>query len=246
MSNTSFGAAFHTSRRVHARMSLNPWNITKCWRLVTEGKITGVLHFDSKAIVEEYIGSLGIPATFVHLSVFMSYLLFFLKPTNPGSKSYKFSVPFPTNIKLPMISVNEDTGKYAKAILLNREKVLGKQVLVGEKDYSPDDIVRIMRDVGGLDVVSEEITHGEYRKSLAMRGVPDFFIDDMSDNMRYIQTYGFFNGKSLDGGHEVSRSRLQVINCLLSWIPCLLGNSWLENPWRLLRSGLARAGTLLL
>jgi hypothetical protein len=169
----------------------------------------------------------------------MSYLLFFLKPVNPGSKSYKFSVPFPTNIKLLMISVDEDTGKYAKAILLNGEKVLGKQVLVGEKYYSPDDIVRIMRDVGGLDVMSEEITDEEYRKSLVMRGVPDFFINDMSDNMRYIQTHRFFSGKSLGGGHEVSRSRLQIINCLL-------GNSLLENPWRLLRNGLPRAGTLLL
>jgi hypothetical protein len=134
----------------------------------------------------------------------MSYLLYFLKPTNPDSKSYKFSVPFRTDLKFPMISVNEDTGKYVKAILLNREKVLGKPISVGQKDYSADDVVRIMRDVGGLDVVAEQITDEEYRKQLAMRGVPDFFIDDMSANMRYMQTYGFFSGKTLDEGHEVS------------------------------------------
>ncbi|PMD52673.1 NAD(P)-binding protein [Hyaloscypha bicolor E] len=86
---------------------------------ITEGKTTGVLHFDSKPIVKEYIISLGIPSP--------PYLLFWLKPVSPSpsptSKSYKSFLPLTQSLKLPMIPVNCDTGKYVKAILLNREKV---------------------------------------------------------------------------------------------------------------------------
>jgi hypothetical protein len=65
--------------------------------------------------------------TSVHIGVFFSYPLFWLKPvspsTSPTPKSYKFSLPLTRCLKLPMISVNSDAGKYVKAILLNREKV---------------------------------------------------------------------------------------------------------------------------
>ena len=176
--------------------------------LVTAGKITGVLQFDSKAIVEEYIGSLGIPATFLHLGMFMNYLLYWLKPICPGSKSYKFSIPFPTSTKLSLISVNEDAGKYVKAILMNQEKVLGKQIAAAEQQYSPDDVVRIIREIAGLDVIVERVTNEEYRKQLVALGIPDFFIDDMSDNVKYIEEYGFFNAKDIKDGHEVSLSTL--------------------------------------
>lgn len=134
----------------------------------------------------------------------MSYLLYWLQPISPGSKSYKFSVPFPTSTKLPLISVNEDTRKYVKAILLNREKVLGKQISAGENYYSPDDAVRIIRLIGGLDATVEQVTSEEYRKQLAALGVPGFFINDMSDNVKYIEECGFFDAKSMKEGQEVS------------------------------------------
>jgi hypothetical protein len=76
--------------------------------------------------VEEYIISFGIPLTSVHLGVFFSCPLFWPKPVpsvSPASKSYKSFLPLTQSLKLPMISVNSDTGKYVKAILLNREKV---------------------------------------------------------------------------------------------------------------------------
>jgi len=42
-----------------------------------------------------------------------------------------------------------------------------------------------------VDVVYEQCTNAEYRTSLAVRGLPDFFVEDMSQNMRYIAEYGF-------------------------------------------------------
>ena len=182
--------------------------------LVSGGKFTKVLHFDSKAIVEEYIDTIGVPATHVIPGGFFNYLSYFLKPTSPDAKSYKFCAPFPITTKLPIFCVNEDTGKYVKAILLNREKVLGKQVYIAENHYSLIDIVKALKEVGGLDVVAEEIDDATYRKNLAAAGAPDFFIEDMSDNMKFMQTYGYFSEKQAEEGREVSRSTLESVSLM--------------------------------
>jgi NmrA-like family len=157
--------------------------------------------------VEEYIASLGIPFTSVHLGVFFNYLLMWLKadPSSTStSKSYKLSLPLTPDLKLPMISVNTDTGKYVKAILLNREKVLGKQISAAGGHYSPEDIVRVLKEVGGLDVTVERITEAEQRQHMAALGAPEFFIDDIVDNVKFMQEYGFFSEKVAEEGREVS------------------------------------------
>jgi len=41
-----------------------------------------------------------------------------------------------------MISAGEDTGKFVKGILLNREKVLGKQIRAAENAYTLDENVQ--------------------------------------------------------------------------------------------------------
>ncbi|KAE9364578.1 NAD(P)-binding protein [Stipitochalara longipes BDJ] len=177
---------------------------------ISEGKITGVLHFDSKAIVEEYISTINIPYTALHLGIFFSYLLYYLKHVPSSStKSYKFAVPFSPTLKIPLISVASDTGKYVKAILLNREGVLGKQVSAGEKYYSPEEIVKVLREVGGLDVVVEQIDEQEYRTQMAAMGAPEFYVDDMVDNIRFVETYGFFSERAAEEGRELVGEHLE-------------------------------------
>jgi hypothetical protein len=95
--------------------------------------------------------------------------------------------------------------------LLNREEVLGKQIYIAENHLSPVEIVKLLKEVGGLDVVVEQIDDQEYRKQLAAMGAPQFFVDDMSDNMRFMQTYGFFSEEQAAEGREVSLSKSQFV-----------------------------------
>jgi hypothetical protein len=173
---------------------------------VTDGKFTKVLHFDGKALVEEHIRSLGIPATFLLLGGFMTYTLFMLSPvpSTGSSKAYKLSLPVASSTKWPLISVTQDTGNYVKAILLNREKVLGKQICAAEKEYTLEECVGLMREKAGLDVTYEQATEEDYRKALEAKGLPEVFRDEMCENMRYVSEYGFFGGVGLEAGHEVS------------------------------------------
>jgi uncharacterized protein YbjT (DUF2867 family) len=166
------------------------------------------LHFDSKAVVEEYIRSLGIPASFLLQGMFMNQIIHFLLPsTSPsGSKTYKFTTPVPASTKMPLISANKDTGKYVKEMLLHPEKVFGKRIYTGEKYYTMDETAEIIKKVGGLDVSYEQCTDEAFRKSLAGVGAPEFLQEDMSQNAKYFQEYGFFQ-QDLEDSHKVSSSR---------------------------------------
>ncbi|KAF8857511.1 NAD(P)-binding protein [Acephala macrosclerotiorum] len=172
---------------------------------ITKGKNTGVLHFDSKAVVEEYMKSIYLPATFLLLGVFFPYVLFQLVPTSadPNKKLYALKSPLPTSTKYALIDVNNDVGKYVKSIPLNREKLLGKQVLGRERESV------VLRDVGGLDVKAEQVSEVEYRGILAAVGFPKFLQDDMVSNMEYIQEYGFFGGEDVKRDHHLLTESLE-------------------------------------
>jgi len=87
---------------------------------------------------------------------------------------------------------------------MNPEPSLGKQISAAEKFYSPEEIVRLLREVGRLDVVVEQIDEQEYRMQMAARGAPDFYINDMVDNIRFVENYGFFGEKAAEEGREAS------------------------------------------
>jgi hypothetical protein len=121
-------------------------------------------------------------------------------------KSYKLPFPIPGTTPLPLISVASSTGIYVKSILLQKDKSLGKQICAAQGWYSLNDIVRIIRDEGGLDVVFEQCSDAEYKAGLASKGLPDFFQEDMSENAKWIAEWGFYGGKEgvLEEGHQVS------------------------------------------
>lgn len=174
--------------------------------IVTNNKITGVLHFDSKAIVEDYIRSLGMPATFFIPAIFMHYILLQLQPTGPDSKTYKLVIPISDTTQIPYISITSDAGKYLKAILLNRSSLLGKQVLAAESSHNSLEVVKILQEKGGLDVEFVQALEGQYRAALGSKGFPDWLQDDLLANLKYIEEYGYYGGEDFVKGKDVSAS----------------------------------------
>ncbi len=169
-------------------------------RVVSGGKFTKVYHFDGKAIVENYIRELGIPATFFTPGIFNPFVLGLLQPISPGSKTYVMALPAdPTNPQgiFPLIDIEEDAGNYIKAILLHREKMLGKQVVAAEKYYSIAEILRILKEAGGLDVVFQQISDEAFTAGMVQAGVPEFFAEDITENFKFMQEFGYYGGASL-------------------------------------------------
>lgn len=165
---------------------------------------------DGKAIVEEYIRTLGIPATFLHLGVFMHFILNYIVPTSPGAKTYQISFPIPTNTKFPLIQVKKDVGTYVKTILLNREKFLGRRISAAQDNYSMEDIVSILKSAGGLDMLPPICSEEGFKEQMAALGAPEWWQDDLVENGKFIQEYGLFGGAELDNGPDVS-----ILSCCI-------------------------------
>lgn len=76
----------------------------------SNGKITGVLHFEGKAQVEEYIRSTGIPATFVQPAAYMSALIGMIRKQEDGSYAF-FAIESNNETRIPLIDVAADYGQ---------------------------------------------------------------------------------------------------------------------------------------
>jgi hypothetical protein len=74
---------------------------------------------------------------------------------------------------MPLIDTETDTGKFVKGILLNREKVLGKQILGATDYYTPTQIIetfKAAKPTDSKDAVAIEIPGEVFKGFLAKTG----------------------------------------------------------------------------
>lgn len=176
---------------------------------VTKGKFSGVEHFDSKADVEKYIRSTGIPATFFLPGFFMSNIPGSMLMPNPRSEEHEFVLngAFPKSTHIPLLDAAGDTGKIVKAILLNREKLLGKRVLAATDYYTPDDIIKAFQAAypkAGKGAHFNQLSEDVYKGILGSVGMPKKAQDELYENMAFMDEFGYYGKASLDESHAVS------------------------------------------
>jgi len=172
---------------------------------VTKGVLTKVLHFDSKADIEQYIRGTGMPATYFMPGFYMSNI--------PGSSlrlvnnEWTFALPIPTSAPIPLLNTADDVGKFVKGILLNREKVLGKRIYGATDYYTIDEIVKEFREQfpeAGKTAKAVELSHQVYKDGLGSKGMPAETQEELLQNMRLLSEFGYYGGGSLDESHSVS------------------------------------------
>jgi len=95
-----------------------------------------------------------------------------------------------------------------------RETVLGKTISVAEGWYTLDEVVAIMKEEGGLDIVAYQCSDAEYRAGLASKGLPKFFQEDMSQNAKWIAEWGFFGKEKglVESGHQILSEPLETLS----------------------------------
>jgi hypothetical protein len=171
---------------------------------VSKGALSGVEHFDSKAQVEEYIRSIGVPATFFMPGFYMSNLpggMFRQQQTG----EWAFSLPIPGSSPVPLFASEDDTGKYVKAILLNREKLLGKRILAAAKYYTCDEIVELFKKTypeAGKTARYNELPHQAYKDGILAWG-NEHAAEELLQNMRLMNEYGYYGGEPLEESAEI-------------------------------------------
>lgn len=105
---------------------------------------TGVPHFDSKYLVEQYIGSIGVDATVIGPAYFMENTMYL----QAQMRNNVYPSPLSPDRKLAQISI-PDIAAVSVTILENRERYAGKRFDISADEVSANDIIRVLSDVTG-------------------------------------------------------------------------------------------------
>jgi hypothetical protein len=178
---------------------------------VSGGVFANVHHFDSKADIEDYIREIGVPATFYLPAVYMSNFTpqKSFRPSPQPPHAFTLALPgVPKDKKvIPLLWAEEDTGKFVKGILKNRESLLGKRVLAADRYYSTEEMVQIFSDVkpkAGNGAQAITLPPEVYRDVLMKTGMPEFAAVELSENFEMCAQCGYYGGADVEEFHSVS------------------------------------------
>ncbi|KAI9648249.1 hypothetical protein NHQ30_002881 [Ciborinia camelliae] len=178
---------------------------------LSKGVLPHVAHFDSKADVEKYIRQIGIPATFFLPGFYMSNIPGQMLAQMPPDNKWKLALPIPASAPVPLFATAEDTGKFVKAILLNREKVLGKRIYGATSYYTLTKVLNEFKEqfpVSSEGAENVELPHDVYKGILGSFGMNGEAQEELLQNMRLINEFGYYGGDSLEESQSILVDKL--------------------------------------
>ncbi|KAF4934213.1 NmrA-like family domain-containing protein 1 [Colletotrichum fructicola] len=186
------------------------WSSQLNIKKLSNGVLSNLYHFDSKAIVEEYIRELGIPATFFLPGFYMSNVPGAMFRPSAEDAAWTFALPIPPTAIFPMYYTG-DTGKYIKGAVLHEKEVLGKRILGATAYMTGQEIVDGFKRVfpeSGKTARYYRLSEDQFRGAMKAQNSPDYVIDEMHQNMRLLDELGYYGGESLDWTHQLVEDRL--------------------------------------
>ncbi|KAF4829322.1 NmrA-like family domain-containing protein 1 [Colletotrichum tropicale] len=181
------------------------WSSQLNIKKLSNGMLSNLYHFDSKAIVEEYIRELGIPATFFLPGFYMSNIPGGMLRPSPEDGAWTFALPIPPTAVFPMYFTG-DTGKYIKGAVLHEKEVLGKRILGATAYMTGQEIVDGFKRVfpkSGKTARYYQLPEDQFRGFMKTQNSPDFVVEEMHLNMRLLDEFGYYGGESLDWTYQL-------------------------------------------
>ncbi|KAJ5248921.1 hypothetical protein N7468_000372 [Penicillium chermesinum] len=160
----------------------------------TNGRLVNITHFDGKAEVERYIRSLGIPATFVMLGVFMSELFTLIQKGEDGS--FTLALPVSTKAPTPLIDASKDTGNFVRAALVNPPKEGSNTIHASAGYYTPEQIGVDFEAATGKQLAVVSVP-GEVFKSFLGASMPPHLVLEVYENLLLLEEEGYYAGADL-------------------------------------------------
>ena len=104
---------------------------------------TGIPHFDTKGIIEEYIASLQIPTTVVRPVFFMENFTTWFRPQESEDGSHSFMMGLPANRTLQLIA-SEDIGAFVEIAFNNPEQYIGSSFAIAGDEITMTEAAEIL------------------------------------------------------------------------------------------------------
>lgn len=107
----------------------------------------------------------------------------------PYDGKWTFGAVFSEKAPIPLFDAAKDTGLFVKAILLNREKTLGKEVLGATDYYTPLRMVEEFKKAkpeAGKDLTFNQLPVDVFKQILQGQGMPPVVQDELLENMLFM------------------------------------------------------------
>lgn len=115
---------------------------------------TGVPHFDSRRVVEEYLAGLDVPVTFVRPTSFRENLAWMAPEEQDGEMVLR--MPLPSGVAVQTVAV-DDIGRVAAAVLADPSAVPGGAVEIAGDEVTGEQVAAAYADAPGRPVRYEAL-----------------------------------------------------------------------------------------
>jgi uncharacterized protein YbjT (DUF2867 family) len=159
------------------------------------GKYPGVVPFDAKAKIEQYIRSLPtIKSAFYALGSFMENFQAqgFLAPREAPDGTWIMTRHVSAETLWPLIDAVGDTGKFVGAILAEPDKYEGKTFHAAQALYTFTEIVAIMSKATGKTIIYQQIPREEFLNSIPI------FAEVFVQMFGFSEEFGYFGPGTKD------------------------------------------------
>jgi len=125
----------------------------------------------------------------------------------PPDNAWTLALPTHGNSPVPLFDAAEDTGKFVKGILLNREKSLGKRIYAATDYYTLNEIVAQFKELypkAGQDARVVELPPKVFTDILTNSGQSEEGAHELLQNIQLLGGVGYYGGADLKESHEVT------------------------------------------
>ncbi|KAH9228802.1 hypothetical protein K456DRAFT_1753430 [Colletotrichum gloeosporioides 23] len=158
---------------------------------VTNGKLTKVYHFDSKAEISDHARALGVPFVDIHAAGYMNNFTTFSRPRPAGDGSYIVDGTWPEDFRMPLLDTYHDFGLFVQLAIESDEfnRGDGKTIWAYGDQVTVPDQVKNISTVTGKKIAYNKVTEEQSRAGMVQAGLPPFVVDDMIEMFKFHEVW---------------------------------------------------------
>lgn len=179
---------------------------------ISNGKYTGIPHFDAKAEVEEYIRGLPIKSAIYTPGWFMQNFTRHMGPQRMDDGTFAISNIISPDTKLPLIDIVADTGKFIGPILNDPERFEGKVLSAAGGLYTYKEIVQAMSLISGKTIKYKQVADNPFGY------LPPARAEMLFSMMPYLEECGYYGPETENLVAATSRNAVGRLTTLEEYL----------------------------
>lgn len=200
------------------------WSALPAVTKLTNGALTKVEHFDSKAVVAEYIESMkgDMVSTYFMPGFYMKNIKTMIKPNQDGIA--QFTQPWDgKDTKVALFDSGTDSGTFVAGILSQDPKAVnGLYVQAVSQWLTPNEIVQTISKAAGTEVKFQQVPDKVYQGFL-----PPAVAEELTQNMVLVRDYSYYGVGSDQDQAQIDQKVLSGAKTV-SWEQYVQEN----GPWK--------------